>query len=113
MGFRENMKVQTSNAEMLLAIMLEDRNITGWLTDERLCLESTVPDFYFPTHKLCVYLDGPPHKSCKRQDRDDKITSLLEQRGYKVLRYPYGKRITVSLLEEIFADIKNIVKLYP
>ena len=103
------MKVSTSNAEMLLAAMLEDRGIEGWITEERIILESTVPDFFFPDFKLCIYLDGPPHRRLHSQERDDKLTTLLEKRGFKVLRYPYGNRITVRLLEEIIKDIKSIV----
>src|SRR3972149_7660330 len=90
MTFRERMRVNPSAAEEKVAVALQDRGVKGWFKDQEVILESTVPDFWFPTKGVAVYLDGEQvHSSEHAQNRDDRITWLLERKGIKVLRFRY------------------------
>jgi very-short-patch-repair endonuclease len=80
------MSPQHSKMEELILQKLEVKPV---VTDRSFCLQSTTPDFYFPSHNLAVYLDGQPHEG--REDRDEALTSLLEKRhGLRVLRIKYS-----------------------
>jgi very-short-patch-repair endonuclease len=79
------MSPQHSKMEELI---LQKLDVKPVVTDRSFCLQSTTPDFYFPSHNLAVYLDGQPHEG--REDRDEALTALLEKRhGLRVLRIKY------------------------
>jgi ATP-dependent helicase YprA (DUF1998 family)/very-short-patch-repair endonuclease len=48
---------------------------------------STRPDFYYEDGFTTVYVDGPHHKYPERAKRDVGQTGLLEECGYRVLRF--------------------------
>jgi len=45
-----------------------------------------IVDFYCPTHRLIVEIDGPIHD--EQRDRDRERQALLEACGYRFLRVP-------------------------
>jgi very-short-patch-repair endonuclease len=51
----------------------------------------TIPDFTFYREDcdLALYLDGPHHLKAHVEERDIKITKLLEQKGIQVKRISY------------------------
>jgi very-short-patch-repair endonuclease len=80
------MHPQHSKMEQLILEKLEVKPV---VTDRSFCLQSTTPDFYFPSQNLAIYLDGQPHEG--REDRDEALTALLEKRhGLKVFRIKYN-----------------------
>jgi len=82
---KATMSPQHSKMEELILQKIEVKPV---VTDRSFCLQSTTPDFYFPSHNLAVYLDGQPHEG--REDRDETLTALLEKRhGLRVLRIKY------------------------
>ncbi|MEM2612305.1 MAG: DUF559 domain-containing protein [Thermoproteota archaeon] len=80
------------------------------VTDKKIILKFTIPDFYFPEHKLCVYLDGTPHERKKVLERDEEITRLLEEQGYKVIRYQYTPPLTAEQMNEILEIVKRVLE---
>ena len=106
----DKLRVGISNAEIALVVELQKQGVFGWLKDQQIVLDHTVPDVYFPDVKLCVYLDGEPHNTPHNQARDDRITTTLEERGYKVLRYPYKGRMSKTTVKQIVEEIREMLK---
>ena len=105
------MLVRTSAAEVDVAIALQDRGVKGWFKEEEIVLERTIPDFWFPTQGIAVYLDGEEvHSSERAFCRDNKITQLLMKRGVKVLRFRYRAPLSQKRLNEIVAEIQEALK---
>lgn len=80
------------------------------VTDKRIILKFTIPDFFFPEARLCVYLDGTPHERIKVSERDEEITRLLEEQGFRVIRYPYKPPLTKEQMEEIYELVMKYLK---
>lgn len=65
---------------------------------------ATEPDCLFSVTNVTVYYDGPHHEKTIHADRDRKITQLLEESGWTVLRFPYRrntKRVRIGFYNEI------------
>lgn len=105
---KAQMSPQHSKMEEAILQKLDEAGIRPVVTDRSFCLASTTPDFYFPTLNLAVYLDGPVHEG--KEDRDEKLTELLEQRHQvRVCRIKYS---SVSDKEQtrILQEIKERTK---
>ena len=104
----------SSNAEdkvlkLLCKARLNETLQHGFRTQEYLVLRQTIPDFYFPEKRLCIYLDGPPHLKGKNEMNDAEIDALLDERNYKVLRRPYKYPLSNGEAEKILAEIVEAV----
>jgi len=83
---------------------------TGMVTQDRIILKSTVPDFYWPLKKKVVYVDGfQVHSKDKALQRDEEINNLLEIQGYDVLRLPYTPPLTKDRKAEMLAAIQKFL----
>ena len=85
---KATMQPQHSRMEMEILFMLHEKGLCP-MTNEDFCIQSTIPDFWFPSRRLAVYLDGEKvHR--KRQDKDAYLRELLAKRhGVKVLSITY------------------------
>jgi len=108
MSFHDRMRVTMSNAEGKVFVALQQRGVKGFFTDMEICLQKTIPDFFWPSKGLAVYLDGPPHVG--KEDRDDRIVEMLEKRGIRVLRFPYRPPLSNRRLNEIILAIEEALK---
>jgi very-short-patch-repair endonuclease len=62
----------------------------------------TRPDFmYEDQFKAAIYVDGPPHDYPERQTRDHQQESMMEDKGFVVIRFRY------------YDDWDKIVAQYP
>ena len=68
---------------------------------------SYVVDFYCAAARLIIELDGDQHALDALRRHDERRTRWLEQRGYRVLRFPNGDvlRNEEGVLEQIFAAL--------
>lgn len=60
-------------------------------------------DFYCPSHKLVIEVDGDYHQ--QRQQYDNARTEQLEQYGYKVLRFT--NQAVMNDLEAVLDEIRK------
>jgi len=98
---------QMANAEIQLIAELNRRGIYGFITQYAFSFDpqvdlvhGTTVDFYFPKHKLCVFLDGVPHLKLRQEIRDERVTKALTRRGIKVIRIEYEVPITERKIKE-------------
>ncbi|MGO9809302.1 MAG: Zn-binding domain-containing protein, partial [Isosphaeraceae bacterium] len=49
----------------------------------------TRPDFLYDKQRVAIYVDGPPHDFPDRQQRDQAITTTMEDAGFVVIRFAH------------------------
>jgi very-short-patch-repair endonuclease len=64
-----------------------------------------IVDFYLPTYRLVVELDGTSHDGDKAKEADLKRDTWLGKQGLAVLRYTNEQSLTAPL--EVLADIRT------
>lgn len=105
------MHPKVSNAEIDLFKALSAAGLTkGMVTQKPIVLKATIPDFCWLDKRKAVYLDGvQAHSSDKQQERDEEIRTLLEEKGWEVLRIPYEPPLNEKELQKIVATIREFL----
>ena len=99
------MQPQHSRMEQAQLLKLQEANLRPVITDRPFCIRKTIPDFYFPTKHLAIYLDGPVHKG--KEDRDEKLrTALTKQHGLTVKSIEYTV-FTQKEVDRVFVLLKE------
>ncbi|MGB9841168.1 MAG: DUF559 domain-containing protein [Candidatus Bathyarchaeales archaeon] len=111
MSFKRNMHPKVSNAEIDLFKALSAAGLTkGMVTQKPIVLKATIPDFCWLDKRKAVYLDGvQAHSSDKQQERDEEIRTLLEEKGWEVLRIPYEPPLSEKELQKIVTAIREFL----
>jgi len=112
MTWREKLHPLVAKAELEVLLGLEERKLTtGMFRDTEIMLEATIPDFYWPTKGLAVYLDGPHHESETQRLKDELIDEKLRRMGLRSLRIPYKPPLSKTRLNEILDQIQEALEL--
>jgi adenine-specific DNA methylase/very-short-patch-repair endonuclease len=82
-ALRKNM----TSAEQLLWRCLRGKQLAGFRFRKQHPIERFVLDFYCPSARLAIELDGSQHATEEGKARDAERTAFLEQRGIRVLRF--------------------------
>ena len=111
MSFKNHMHPQVSKAEIEVFKALSAAGLTeSMVTQQRIVLKSTVPDFSWLNKRKVVYLDGVQvHSSDKAQRRDEEIDALMDLQGWDVLRMSYDTPLSNMRLQEIMVSIKKFL----
>ena len=109
MSYKTKMHPGVSAGEIKLFTALSIADLThGMVTQQRIILKSTVPDFCWVEKRKIVFLDGRQvHYKDKAVARDEEIDLLLERQGWDVLRIPYTPPLTDKALSEILKQIRE------
>jgi len=81
-----------SPVERHLWYALRDRRLDGHKFVRSAVIEPYIVDFVARSAKLVLELDGDTHAA--RQNYDARRTTILEAKGYRVLRFTNGEVIT-------------------
>jgi len=107
-SWKQRLRVNPSNAEIDILIGLEERGLTkGMFRDMEICLEKTIPDYFWPSRGLAVYLDGPVHLKERQRLKDERIDERLRKLGLRVLRISYRSPLSKHLREKILDEIEE------
>ena len=100
-----------SKAEITVFTELSRMGLTrGMTTQDTIVLRLTIPDFLWREKKKAVYLDGAQvHGTDRAIANDTEIDSLLEMRGWSVLRLKYNPPLTRMALAEIMFKIEQFL----
>ncbi len=111
MSYRDRMHPAVSNAEIEVFKELSKHGLTAsMVTQKPIILKVTIPDFTWETKRKCVYLDGTQIHQ-KKQERDEEITNMLEQKGWDVLRISYEAPLSKEKLVEIIDSIQIFLEI--
>ena len=80
-----DMRREPTHAEEVLWGALQKKQVAGLKFRRQHPVGRFVLDFYCPSHRLVVEVDGEVHDS--QQERDTERTRILETHGYRVLRF--------------------------
>lgn len=111
MSFKRNMHPKVSKAEIEVFKALSAAGLTkGMVTQKKIILKSTIPDFCWLNKRKAVYLDGlQAHSSDKQHERDLEIHGLLEAKGWEVLRIRYEPPLSGKELQKIIVTIREFI----
>jgi very-short-patch-repair endonuclease len=85
--YRRELRNNSTKAERMLWKALQKNQLEGRKFRRQQSIENYIVDFYCPTEKLIIELDGEIHNNPVNQNYDDERTIKLKELGFKVLRF--------------------------
>lgn len=109
MAFRKQLRNNSTSAEAFLWNYLKQKQLQGRKFRRQHSIKNFIVDFYCPTEKLIIELDGAYHFTPTAQEIDRKRDDVLESYGFQVLRFENKMVFDCldSVLMEISASFKN------
>lgn len=83
---RRQLRNHSTAAEAALWVLLKDKQLDGFKFRRQHSIGGYVLDFYCPSKKLAVELDGHHHKEEEQAKEDAKRTGFINSKGITVIR---------------------------
>jgi len=108
-NWKARLHPEVSRAEEAVFQELSRQGLTtAMVTQKPIVLRQTIPDFFWIEKRKCVYLDGEEvHRN--KQELDEEITDMLEQRDFQVLRITYKPPMSRERLLAVVAEIREFI----
>ena len=103
--FRKELRHNLTPAEARLWTYLKNSQLEGRKFRRQHSIGSYILDFYCPTEKLAVELDGEVHNTIQAQEYDEIRDLFLLNYGIKILRFE--NKYVFSELDGLLIMIKN------
>ena len=84
---RSALRSRSTSAEVALWNLLKSRNIEGKKFRRQYSIGSYIVDFFCPSEKLIIELDGEPHGEYQRIQKDAVRDKYIESLGFFVIRF--------------------------
>ncbi len=84
---RSSLRNKSTSAEAVLWNLLKSRNIRGRKFRRQHSIDKYIVDFYCPSEKLIIELDGNPHGDYYKIEKDIIRDKYFEALGLKILRF--------------------------
>ena len=84
---RKELRNNSTSAERMLWSMLQHSNLGGYKFRRQHSVGAYILDFYCPSERLCVELDGDSHFTDDAIEYDRERTAYLNALNIKVLRF--------------------------
>ncbi|MCK5125170.1 MAG: endonuclease domain-containing protein [candidate division Zixibacteria bacterium] len=98
---RQLLRNNATRAEQLLWNKLKRRRLNGLKFRRQYSIGQYIVDFYLPSHKLAIEIDGPTHLSNQSILKDKTRTRFLKNNGISLLRYGNN---------EIYEGMENVLQ---
>ena len=98
--YRKELRNNTTPAETKLWYRLQNKKLGERKFRRQHSVGNYILDFYCPSEKLCVELDGAGHFTPEGKAKDEKRTAFLNKQGIKVIRFEN---------KEVFEDIEAVL----
>jgi very-short-patch-repair endonuclease len=86
--FASKLREEMTDAERRLWAILRSKQVGGLKFRRQQPIGPYIVDFFCPSAKLVIELDGDQHGAIKAVDYDKNRTCWLVEHGYQVLRFP-------------------------
>jgi len=106
--FRKELRQNLTPAEAYLWSYLKARKFEGKRFTRQHSIAKYIVDFYCPSEKLIIELDGEVHNNTMAHDYDTIRTKDLNTLGYKVLRFE--NKMVFDNLASVLKEIKDNFK---
>ena len=84
---RKDLRNHLTPEEVMLWNALKNSQVSGLKFRRQHGMGAYVLDFYCPSVRLCIELDGEAHRSEEAFDYDEKRTLFLKENGITVMRF--------------------------
>ena len=107
-----SMRGEPTRAEEVLWSALQKKQVAGLKFRRQHPVGRFVLDFYCPSHKLVVEVDGEVHD--QQQERDAERTRVLQAYGYRVLRFRNEQVINdlPAVVRKIAPRAKSVIWIF-
>lgn len=105
---RRKLRRRETPAEKATWRELRKRRLDGIKFFRQYSVDRYILDFYSPTYRLAVEIDGPYHLDEEQQKRDAKRTAELESLGIRVIRFTNDE--VLSTIQSVLARIREAVE---
>ena len=103
--FRKELRNHLTPAEAFLWKYLKSKRFEGRRFTKQHSIGNFIVDFYCPSEKMIIELDGNVHNNQIAEDYDKKRTLYLNSLGYKVLRFE--NKMVFDNLDSVLMEIKD------
>jgi len=93
--------------------LLRNRRLLGLKFRRQHVLHGFIVDFYCPSLKLVVELDGKPHADTQQVEYDAARTAWLSEAGYRIIRIRNSDLAAARLRELILGSTPPLVPPLP
>ncbi len=108
-SFRKELRNNLTPAEAILWSALKNKQLEGRKFRRQHSIGKYVTDFYCPSEKLAVELDGAGHFTLAGSEYDEKRDDFIRGLGIKILRYENEEiyHHFEGVLEDIKSNFRN------
>ena len=108
-SIRQQIHSPVSRVDVEVPMKLSELGVTGFTTQEPVCVYQLVPDLMFPDKRIMIFFDGPGHK---HTDLELDMRNAMRRRGWKVIELEYERysKETVRQLTQRILEILGIDK---
>ena len=103
--FRKDLRNNSTSAEATLWLSLKRKQLDGRKFRRQFSVENYIIDFYCPSEKLAIELDGAGHFTSSGAEYDEERTKVLNTHGINVIRFENVE--VFERLESVIDDIKG------
>ena len=105
---RISLRKNSTSAEVSLWNLLKSRSLKGRKFRRQHSIGHYIVDFYCPSEKLIIELDGNPHGDYIQIEKDTRRDKYLEELGITILRFE--NRFVFQEPEYVLNDIIKLFK---
>ncbi|WP_299214608.1 DUF559 domain-containing protein [uncultured Dokdonia sp.] len=103
--YRKSLRNNATAAERFLWKHLKNKQLNGKRFLRQHSILNYIVDFYCPSEKLIIELDGEVHFNEEAQEYDAKRTEELENLGFTVIRFE--NKMVFDLLPSVLLEITS------
>jgi very-short-patch-repair endonuclease len=107
----KDLRKQSTPAEALLWQALRDKQLDGVKFHRQRPFTRYVLDFYAPSVKLVIEVDGGVHETLEQKNYDQIRTDFLKENGLKVIRFTNEQ--VLDELEFCLEEIRRAIGPHP
>lgn len=86
-NYRKDLRNNQTSAETRLWMLLKNKQLEGRKFRRQHSINNFIVDFFCPSEKLAIELDGQVHFNPVAEEKDDRRDKILKTYGVKVLRF--------------------------
>ena len=105
---RKALRNNLTSSEAALWIHLRRSNLKGRKFRRQHSIENFIVDFYCPSERLIIELDGAYHLDFAQQNYDAERSKILENLGFKIIRFE--NKLVFEDLEDVLNSISECFK---
>lgn len=104
-AYRKALRNNGTPAEAFLWTQLSKSKLEGRKFRRQHSIGNYIVDFFCPSERLIIELDGEVHFNSTAQEKDLKRTQYLENLNYKVIRFE--NKMVFDHLQSVLMEIKE------